>query len=135
MRHEAERSGERYAAYVERHGTDLVVAGADDRVAAYAAVRDLLAREPDAIFAASDRAAITAILALRDHGVSVPDDIAVVGVGNLDEGLITRPTLSTVGPPELDFRDAARLLFDGLREPSPGRVLTTDWTFIRRGSA
>jgi DNA-binding LacI/PurR family transcriptional regulator len=114
-----------------------VVTGADDRVAAYEATRSLLAEAPDAVFAASDRAAITAILALRDAGVSIPDDVAVVGVGNLDEGRITRPPLSTVGPPAMDFHDAARLLLDRVLadEPPPGRVVTTEWTFVRRGSA
>jgi DNA-binding LacI/PurR family transcriptional regulator len=135
---------ERYAAYLdarERHGfaPGLVVAGADDRVAAYRAVEGLLAlaERPDAIFAASDRAAISAIMALRDAGVSIPDEVAVVGVGNLEEGLITRPRLTTIGPPAMDFHDAARLLFDRVLADSPptGRVLTTDWRFIRRGSA
>jgi len=138
------RPTERYTAYLdarERHGfaPGLVVAGADDRVAAYRAVEGLLAlpERPDAIFAASDRAAISAIMALRDAGVSIPDDVAVVGVGNLEEGRITRPPLTTIGPPAMDFHDAARLLFDRVLAGSPptGRVLTTDWAFIRRGSA
>lgn len=140
------RRSERHAAYLDaldRHGWDhrpeLVVAGADDRVTAYEATRELLSlpAPPDAIFAASDRAAITTILALRDAGVSVPDDVAVVGVGNLEEGRITRPPLTTVGPPALDFHDAARLLFDRVLADTPpaGRVVTTDWTFVRRGSA
>jgi LacI family transcriptional regulator len=140
------RPTERYAAYLDarnRHGLDsgpdLVVAGADDRVTAYRAVEGLLAlaNRPDAIFAASDRAAISAILALRDAGVSIPDEIAVVGVGNLEEGQITRPPLTTIGPPAMDFHDTARLLFDRvLAQQSPAdRVLTTDWRFIRRGSA
>ena len=31
-------------------------------------------------------------LAIRDAGLSVPHDVAVLGTGNLREGLITRPT-------------------------------------------
>ncbi|HEX6352836.1 LacI family DNA-binding transcriptional regulator [Actinophytocola sp.] len=144
LAHDSDLAGEpseRYAAYldaVDRHGLDpLVVVGADDRVAAYEATHTVLRDRPDAIFAASDRAAITAILALRDAGVSVPDDVAVVGVGNLEEGRITRPPLTTVGPPAMDFHDAARLLLDRVlaTEAPAGRVLTTEWTFIRRGSA
>lgn len=144
LAHRHEQASERYAAYLDardRHGfaPGLVVAGADDRVAAYRAVEELLALDepPDAIFAASDRAAISAILALRDAGVSIPDSVAVVGVGNLEEGLITRPQLTTIGPPVMDFHDAARLLFDRVLAESPpaGRVLTTGWRFIRRGSA
>ncbi|OLF14052.1 LacI family transcriptional regulator [Actinophytocola xinjiangensis] len=148
-RHEltGELPTERHAAYLaalDRHGLDrrpeLVVDGADDRVAAYRSVTALLAGpvRPDAVFAASDRAAISAILALRDAGVAIPDEVAVVGVGNLDEGRITRPPLTTVGPPAMDFHDAARLLFERVLatgERPAGRVITTEWTFIRRGSA
>jgi DNA-binding LacI/PurR family transcriptional regulator len=141
-----EQPTERQAAYlaaIERHGLDhrpeLVVEGADDRVTAYRATHALLSgtHRPDAIFAASDRAAISAILALRDAGVSIPDEVAVVGVGNLEEGRITSPPLTTVGPPEMDFHDTARLLFDRVLagEQPAGRVITTEWTFIRRGSA
>lgn len=147
-RHEltGELPTERHTAYLAaldrhglRHDPELVVPGADDRVAAYRSTQALLtgAGRPDALFAASDRAAISAILALRDAGVAVPEEIAVVGVGNLEEGRITRPPLTTVGPPAMDFHDAARLLFDRVLAPDrpAGRVVTTEWTFIRRGSA
>jgi LacI family transcriptional regulator len=135
---------ERLAAYedaVERHGARrIVVDGADDRVAAYRAVENLLHDKnntPDAIFAASDRAAISAIWAARDTGFDVPQDLAVVGVGNLDDGLITKPTLSTVGPPHLDFGATTSMLFERLAttDPLEGREVTTEWTFIRRESA
>jgi DNA-binding LacI/PurR family transcriptional regulator len=136
---------ERRRAYVEalqRHGvpvTDqLVVPGADDRVAGYQAASALLAlpRPPDAIFAASDRAAISVMNAVRDAGLTVPGDVAVVGVGNLAEGLITRPALSTVGPATQDYTQVARLLFERVLtpEPLPGRTIDDPWTFIRRAS-
>ena len=132
-----------YLAALDRHGVPpqdaVVVPGADDRVAAYHAVGQLMARPdpPDALFVASDRAAISAIWALRDGGHRVPDDVAVIGVGNLDEGLITRPALTTLGPPTQDYRAVAELLFDRILagEPLPGREITTHWSFVRRGSA
>jgi LacI family transcriptional regulator len=146
------RMSERRRAYVDaldRHGIPvrdrIVVAGADSRVAGYQAVASLLTRRPrpDAIFAASDRAAISAIWAVRDAGLRVPDDVAVVGVGNLEEGRVIRPALSTVGPVSHEYSAVARLLFDRLaalhdphsqREPPPARELVTPWSFIRRGS-
>ncbi|HEY6739986.1 MAG TPA: LacI family DNA-binding transcriptional regulator [Actinopolymorphaceae bacterium] len=138
------RSG-RYAAYLaahDRHGLErdrrLAVSGADDRVTGYRAAADLLRlpEPPDAIFASSDRAAISAIWAARDAELSVPRDVAVVGVGNLEEGLVTRPTLSTVGQTLLDYSGVAELLFDRIfaKEPPPGRELTLPWSFIRRES-
>ncbi|MFC7588497.1 substrate-binding domain-containing protein [Nonomuraea antimicrobica] len=113
--------------------------GADDRVAAYQTATELLSSpdRPDAIFAASDRAAISAIWAARDLGLSVPGDVAIVGVGNIDEGLISNPQLSTVGPLRHDYTDVVRLLFDRLQaeEPPPAREIVRSWTFVRRGSS
>jgi DNA-binding LacI/PurR family transcriptional regulator len=130
-----------YTTALERHGVDqpIIVSGADDRVAAYHAATELLRSpdRPDAIFAASDRAAISVINAARDAGLSVPGDVAVVGVGNIDEGLISNPPLSTVGPLRHDYTDVVRLLFDRLQAegPLPARELVRPWTFVRRGSA
>lgn len=144
---EAPQPSERLGAYLdalERHGAErddeLIVVGADDRVGGYRATTALLelAEPPDAIFAATDRAAISAIWAIRDSGRDVPGDIAVVGVGNLEEGLITKPALTTVGQPQLDFTRVADLLFERLRTTEPelgGREYQLPWSFIQRDSA
>lgn len=150
-RHDA-RVSERRRAYLDaldRYGIPVsdrvVVVGADSRVAGYQAVAELLARRPrpDAIFAASDRAAISAIWAVRDAGLRVPHDVAVVGVGNLDEGRVVQPALSTVGPATHEYSAVARLLFERVEAvrdrnagavPPPARELVTPWSFIPRGS-
>ncbi|MCG5218178.1 LacI family DNA-binding transcriptional regulator [Streptosporangium sp. KLBMP 9127] len=129
-----------YLQALNRHGAEpIVVPGADDRISGYRATADLLTRpdRPDAIFAASDRAAISAIWAVRDAGLRVPEDVAVVGVGNIDEGLITKPPLSTVGPVTYDFTEVVRLLFDRLQaeDPPPVREIVRPWTFLRRGTS
>ncbi|AQZ65462.1 LacI family transcriptional regulator [[Actinomadura] parvosata subsp. kistnae] len=130
-----------YLQAMDRHGSAerIITGGADDRVAAYQTATELLGSpdRPDAIFAASDRAAISAIWAARDLGLSVPGDVAVVGVGNIDEGLISNPQLSTVGPLRHDYTDVVRLLFDRLQaeEPPPAREIVRSWTFVRRGSS
>ncbi|MEU6715571.1 LacI family DNA-binding transcriptional regulator [Nonomuraea sp. NPDC046802] len=130
-----------YTTVLERHGVNerIITSGADDRVSAYQTAADLLRSpdRPDAIFAASDRAAISAIWAARDAGLRVPDDVAIVGAGNIDEGLITNPQLSTIGPLRHDYTDVARLLFDRLQaeEALPGREIVRSWTFLRRGSS
>ncbi|MEV0380374.1 LacI family DNA-binding transcriptional regulator [Nonomuraea sp. NPDC050643] len=130
-----------YTTALERHGVSerIVTAGADDRVAAYQTATELLSSpdRPDAIFAASDRAAISAIWAARDLGLSVPGDVAIVGAGNIDEGLISNPQLSTVGPLRHDYTDVVRLLFDRIQaeEQPPAREIVRSWTFVRRGSS
>ncbi|MEH0934146.1 LacI family DNA-binding transcriptional regulator [Micromonospora psammae] len=68
------------------------------RADGYRAARELLdhRRRPDALFCFSDLLAIGAMRAVFDAGLSVPDDLAVIGVGDLEEGRYSRPALSTV---------------------------------------
>ena len=47
------------------------------------AMTKLLPHRPDAVFAANDLMAVGVLQVLRDAGVSVPDDIAVVGFDDL----------------------------------------------------
>lgn len=137
---------ERLASYRRAHGdrdlapdARLVRAGAADRAEAYQSAVDLLAlaEPPSAVFAASDIAAISAIWAARDAGRRVPDDLAVVGVGNVPEGQIMRPPLSSVGPDSMDFGDIAALLTSRLAgdAPAEGRVMVRPWSFFPRGTA
>jgi DNA-binding LacI/PurR family transcriptional regulator len=77
------------------------------------AVNALIARgvKFDAIFAASDMIAIGAMRALTEHGMDVPDDIAIVGFDDLPAASLTRPPLTTV---QQDFRLAGEMLVDTL---------------------
>jgi DNA-binding LacI/PurR family transcriptional regulator len=51
---------------------------------------------PDGIFCYSDLLAMGAIRAVFDAGLSVPEDIAVIGIDDIEEGRFARPSLSTV---------------------------------------
>lgn len=68
------------------------------RADGYSATQQLLALEhhPDAIFCYSDILALGAIKAVFDAGLRVPEDIAVIGIDDIEEGQYSRPTLSTV---------------------------------------
>lgn len=68
------------------------------RTEGYIATRDLLEsdQELDAIFCYSDLLAMGAIRAVFDAGRRVPEDIAVIGVDDIEEGRFSRPTLSTI---------------------------------------
>lgn len=113
-------------------------AGATERTGAYRSVSALVGSliRPTAIFAPSDIGAISAIWAARDGGLRIPDDLAVVGVGDVPEGRAPRPTLSSVGPVLPDFGDVAEHLFDRLAPavPPPGRIVVRPWSFFPRGS-
>jgi DNA-binding LacI/PurR family transcriptional regulator len=64
----------------------------------YRATRELLdsGADVDAIFCFSDLLAIGAMRALFDSGRTVPDDVAVIGIDDIEEGRYARPSLSTV---------------------------------------
>lgn len=53
---------------------------------------------PDAIFCFTDLLAFGALHTLRRYGVRVPDDVAVIGIDDIDEGRYSAPTLSTIAP-------------------------------------
>ena len=64
----------------------------------YAAAEHLLAHCPGltAIFAMSDLMAVGAIRAILDHGLRVPQDIAVAGYDGIALGRYTAPRLTTI---------------------------------------
>lgn len=52
---------------------------------------------PDAVYCSSDRTAIGLVLAAHALGITIPDDLAVIGTGNSAESLQLDPPLSSVG--------------------------------------
>jgi DNA-binding LacI/PurR family transcriptional regulator len=54
--------------------------------------------EFDAVFAFNDTLALGAVHALQMAGRRVPDDVAVIGFDNIDEGVYSLPTLTTIDP-------------------------------------
>lgn len=117
----------------------LIRGGALNRGDAYQGAAWLLAQPnpPTAIFAESDIGAISAIWAARDRGLTVPNDLALIGVGNVPEGRVIQPTLSTVGPVSMDFSDVADLLLSRVTSTTnlEGRELVRPWVFYQRESA
>lgn len=63
-----------------------------------AAARELLARGLpfDAVFAASDLIAIGAMRAFAEHGLRIPEDVAVVGFDDIPAARIATPALTTI---------------------------------------
>jgi DNA-binding LacI/PurR family transcriptional regulator len=64
-----------------------------------------------AIFTATDEAAIGAIAAVKDHGLHVPEDIAVASMDNIELASMVRPALTTVDIPK---RTLARFAIQSL---------------------
>jgi DNA-binding LacI/PurR family transcriptional regulator len=64
---------------------------------------------PDAVFAFNDLLALGALRTCHDRGVRVPEDVAVVGFDDIEDGRYCVPSLSTVSP---DKEQIARIAVD-----------------------
>jgi DNA-binding LacI/PurR family transcriptional regulator len=82
----------------------------------------------DGIFASSDMLAMEAIGALWDHGLRVPDDVAVVGYDDITLARYCHPALTTIRQPVAkgaeEMVDALLMIVDGKR-PKP-QILPTE---------
>ena len=82
----------------------------------YKATQELLAigkgpdQRPEAIFAANDIMALGAMYAIQEAGLTIPNDIAVVGYDDRDFAAWIRPALTTVRMPSLEMGEAAARL-------------------------
>lgn len=78
-----------------------------DRAAGLRAAQRALVDQPgvDAIVCGTDEVALGALAGLDAAGVTVPDDVAVIGFGALDDGWFSTPSLTTIDP---DLRAVAR---------------------------
>lgn len=75
---------------------------------------------PDGILALSDRIAIGGMIALKERGVRIPDEVALVGFNNEPVSALITPGLTSVAQPVEEIgREAARLLLAQLTSPDP----------------
>jgi DNA-binding LacI/PurR family transcriptional regulator len=105
--------------------------------AGYEALEKLLERSVpfDAVFAASDLIAIGAMRALADHGIKVPEHVAVAGFDDIPMARFLNPPLTTVLQ---DTKLAGEALVDNLlrlirREPVETQLLPVKLV-VRRSS-
>jgi DNA-binding LacI/PurR family transcriptional regulator len=113
-------SEDRYAGYLmalEEAGIepnfDLVARGPHSSEAAavlMSALFELGKRRPTAVFASSDTLAVGVIKSAEQHGLKIPDDLAVIGFDNLDISSIL--DISTVNQPLLEsgIRGASKMV-------------------------
>jgi LacI family transcriptional regulator, galactose operon repressor len=130
-----------YAAALRDAGIEAsaawIVRGGFMETDGYHAMQALLAVEPaiDAVFAANDPAAIGALQAIWEAGLRVPDDIAVVGAGDIAHGDLLRVPLTTVGWAKEELgRRAAELILEqisGREELAFRRVIIPPHIVVR----
>ena len=73
----------------------------------------------DSLFCFNDLMALGAIRALRDHGLSVPSDAAVVGFDDIEESRFSVPSLTTMSPDREALAEAALDLVLGEETAQP----------------
>lgn len=103
-----------------RTSTSLILAGDWSASSGLQVFNRLLASglKFSALFAQNDRMAVGAIRAAREHGLRVPDDLAVVGFDDMPLASYFDPSLTTVSQDMFEHgRQAARLLVNRVEHP------------------
>jgi len=91
---------------------------------AYEMTRKLLARHSKvtAIFAANDAMAFGAIRAIVEAGLSIPEDLSLIGFDNVELSSIIRPPLTTIHQPKYEMGQAAAEILLRLAGRRQGQV-------------
>lgn len=156
------RSGARHVAYVGRIGGSAIgmerLAGYRDALAAAGlpidealiwdesfrysaglkAVSRAIANQVsfDAIQAGSDELAMGAMAALHDYGRRVPEDVQVIGFGNVEMSGYLRPTLTTLSSHSAEMaRNVCDLLDHNRTRGSEPTLIVIERGLVRRKSA
>lgn len=108
------------AALAEHHIPldEILVRGADfTEKGGYTAMCELLRSSPlpTAVFAANDLLAIGAMSAIREAGLRIPEDIAIIGLDDIPAARLVHPALTTINQfAERLGQRAAEMLFERL---------------------
>ncbi|MBL7873497.1 MAG: LacI family DNA-binding transcriptional regulator [Cyclobacteriaceae bacterium] len=97
---------------------------------------------PDAIFAGNDPMAMGAMMAIKEKGLKIPQDVAIVGFSNWFFGELMDPSLTTVDQPGFEMgQEAARLLIRQIEmkdkedfDPQPETKILKTRLIIRNSS-
>lgn len=131
-----------YRAALQENGIavdeNLILNGDFERDIAYTVMNEFLGKNKqiafDAVFTGDDDAAIGVLKSLHEHGVRIPDDVAVIGFDDLGFAPFLNPPLTTVrAPTERVGQIATERLF-GLLENHPSEeviILPTEIIFRR----
>lgn len=103
----------------------LIIHGEYDPETGQQAMHQLLGlpTPPTALFAMNDNMAFGAMAAIRECGLSIPEDMAVVGFDDERLSAFTYPPLTTVKMPDIQQGEhAAQLLLDLIHEQKPDQT-------------
>ncbi|WP_219468711.1 LacI family DNA-binding transcriptional regulator [Nonomuraea rhizosphaerae] len=93
---------------------------------------------PDAVLCYNDLLALGAMRALTRAGRRIPDDIAVVGIDDIEEGQYSTPSLTTVAPDKAEIaRRAVGVLLQSINgaAPQPAEIVVPHRLVVRESTA
>lgn len=105
-----------FLSYMERHDLDssLLYEDAFTTASGYQMMQKLLEEKelPTAVFAASDAIAFGAMRAIQENGLSIPEDISIIGFNDTEMSSYTTPALTTIFAPAYDMgQHGANLIY------------------------
>lgn len=97
----------------------------------YNAMNELFSKEslPRAILCSYDYLEIGAIRCIKEHGLKVPEDIAVMGIDNIEEDKYLTPSLSSI---DRGYTEGAKLVAEALAKHLLGIEHETEFECISR---
>src|SRR6516225_3583956 len=118
---------------------DSYVVHATDDASGYLAARQLLALEPrpDAIFGYNDPTAAGAMKAILEAGIAIPEEVKVIGVGNVHYSDLLRVPLSTIDQSSTAIgQQAADMLIKSIssKRKRPAKTVLIDPILVPRES-
>ncbi len=119
---------------------EYVAVGGRDDEGGYRAMKELvsLRRPPDGVFCYNDPVAAGAIKAALEHGLRIPQDVAIIGAGNVHYSDLLRIPLSTIDQGSSTIGEtAAKILLHciGKKTPPPPQCVLIPPRLIVRESS
>ncbi|WP_347861105.1 LacI family DNA-binding transcriptional regulator [Salimicrobium sp. PL1-032A] len=103
----------------------------------YEAMQEILKQKklPEAVFAASDMMALGAMKAIREHGLSIPEDIQLIGCDDIEACRYSSPPLTTVRQDKQKLgKLAAYMMNDLIQGERDRQEIQIDPELVLRGS-
>lgn len=108
-----------------------------DREDAISKTNELLSlkHKPDAVIAFSDQMAISAMLAIKMAGYSIPDDVAILGFNNEPGDQLMQPSLTSIDQPVYEMgKKAAEMLLSEINGKEVSNEVVLQSKLITRSS-
>ncbi|MBN1248021.1 MAG: LacI family DNA-binding transcriptional regulator [Anaerolineae bacterium] len=112
---------------------EVLVQGGDfTETGGYEGMKELLklTPRPTAVFASNDLMALGALLAVREAGLDVPHDVALIGIDDIPAARLVQPPLTTISQMQENIgRTAAEMVFERIAGTVPPKPRLVEMPF------